>query len=417
MINKMKTTKQSPHGSRIASVHNGSSLFTGDAGGGESNIRRYILENDLLDCIIQLPNNLFYNTGITTYIWILSNNKESKRKGKVLLIDASQQFTKLRKNLGEKNCELKPKHIKEIQKAYITFENIDRNNEDDLAAKIFDTTDFGYYKVTIDRPKRLKAQFAEERIAALRFEKSLVEPMEWVWETYGDKVYTELQTIEKEILDWCEKNDFDLNAKKRKALVSAKTWKKQKDLLDTATILLQNIGTDEYNDFNLFAKLVDDELKSNKIKLSPTEKKAILNTVSWYDETAEKVIKKTQKLTGDKLEKLLHHLDCTVEQLPDNGYYPSDKKDEYIIYESETDLRDYENIPLKENIYNYFLREVKPHVPEAWIDLDKTKIGYEISFNKYFYQHKPLRSIEEVSAEILEFEKENEGLIMDILGL
>ncbi len=413
----MKTTKQSPHGSRIASVHNGSSLFTGDAGGGESNIRRYILENDLLDCIIQLPNNLFYNTGITTYIWILSNNKESKRKGKVLLIDASQQFTKLRKNLGEKNCELKPKHIKEIQKAYITFENIDRNNEDDLAAKIFDTTDFGYYKVTIDRPKRLKAQFAEERIAALRFEKSLVEPMEWVWETYGDKVYTELQTIEKEILDWCEKNDFDLNAKKRKALVSAKTWKKQKDLLDTATILLQNIGTDEYNDFNLFAKLVDDELKSNKIKLSPTEKKAILNTVSWYDETAEKVIKKTQKLTGDKLEKLLHHLDCTVEQLPDNGYYPSDKKDEYIIYESETDLRDYENIPLKENIYNYFLREVKPHVPEAWIDLDKTKIGYEISFNKYFYQHKPLRSIEEVSAEILEFEKENEGLIMDILGL
>ncbi len=417
MINKMKTTEQSPLGSRIASVHNGSSLFTGDAGGGESNIRRHILENDLLDCIIQLPNNLFYNTGITTYIWILSNNKESKRKRKVLLIDASQQFTKLRKNLGEKNCELKPKHIKEIQKAYMAFENIDRKNEDDLAAKIFDTTDFGYYKVTIDRPKRLKAQFTEERIATLRFEKSLVEPMQWVWETYGNEIYTNLQSVEKEILEWCEKNDMDLNAKKRKLLVSPKTWKKQKKFLDIATQLMQKIGGDEYSDFNLFTKLVDEELKANKIKLSATEQKTILNAVSWYDETAEKVIKKTQKISGDKLDKLLHHLDCEIEQLPDYGYYPTGNKDEYIIYESETDLRDYENIPLKENIYDYFMREVKPHVPEAWIDLDKTKIGYEISFNKYFYQHKPLRSIEEVSADILELEKENEGLIMDILGL
>lgn len=415
MINKMKTTEQSPHGSRIASVHNGSSLFTGDAGGGESNIRRYILENDLLDCIIQLPNNLFYNTGITTYIWILSNNKESKRKGRVLLIDASQQFSKLRKNLGNKNCELSTEHINKIQNAYINFETIDRKKEDDLAAKVFDNTDFGYYKVTIERPKRLKAQFTQERIATLRFEKTLTEPMQWVWETYGDKVYTDLQSIEKEILAWCEKNDLDLNAKKRKLLVSPKTWEKQKKLLDIATQLMQKIGTDEYSDFNIFSKQVDDELKADKVKLLATEKKAILNAVSWYDETAEKVIKKMQKIAGDKLDKLLHHLDCSVEQLPDYGYYPSNKKDEYIIYESESDLRDYENIPLKENIYDYFLREVKPHADEAWINLDATKIGYEISFNKYFYQHKPLRSLEEVTADILELEKENEGLIMDIL--
>jgi len=417
MINKMKTTEQSPLGSRIASVHNGSSLFTGDAGGGESNIRRYILENDFLDCIIQLPNNLFYNTGITTYIWILSNNKESKRKGKVLLIDASGQYAKLRKNLGAKNCELKPEHIKKIQKAYMAFENIDRKNEDDLAAKVFDNADFGYYKVTIERPKRLKAQFTEERIATLRFDKTLVEPMQWAWETYGDRVYTELKNIEKEILDWCEKNDLDLNAKKRKAIVSVKTWEKQKKLLDIATQLMQKIGSDEYRDFNLFTKLVDDALKSDKTKLTATEKKAILNAVSWYDETAEKVIKKTQKISGDKLGKLLHHLDCEVEQLPDYGYYPTGNKDEYIIYESETDLRDYENIPVKENIHDYFLHEVKPHVEEAWIDLDKTKIGYEISFNKYFYRHKPLRSLEEVTNEILELEKENEGLIAEILGL
>jgi len=417
MISKMKSTDQSPNGSRIASVHNGSSLFTGDAGGGESNIRRYILENDLLDCIIQLPNNLFYNTGITTYIWILSNNKEKKRKGKVLLIDASGQYAKLRKNLGAKNCELKPQHIKEIQKAYMAFENIDRKNEEDLAAKVFDNSDFGYYKVTIERPKRLKAQFTEERIAMLRFDKTLAEPMQWAWQTYGDKLYTDLENIEKEILDWCEKNEMDLNAKKRKLLVSSKTWEKQKRLLNIATQLMQKMGSDEYRDFNLFTKLVDDALKSDKTKLTATEKKVILNAVSWYDETAEKVIKKTQKISGDKLDKLLHHLDCEVEQLPDYGYYPTGNKEEYIIYESETDLRDYENIPVKENIHDYFLREVKPHVEEAWIDLDKTKIGYEISFNKYFYQHKPLRSLEKVTNEILELEKENEGLINDILGL
>lgn len=128
------------------------------------------------------------------------------------------------------------------------------------------------------------------------------------------------------------------------------------------------------------------------------------------------MIKKTEKLSGDKLDKLLHHLDCTIAQLPDFGYYPSGRKDEYIIYETQTDLRDSENVPLNESIHEYFLREVKPHVPEAWIDLDKTKIGYEISFNKYFYQHKPLRSIEEVSAEILALEQESEGLIMDILN-
>ncbi len=417
MVDKMKPIEQSPLGSRIASVHNGSSLFTGDAGSGESNIRRYIIENDLLDCIIQLPNNLFYNTGITTYIWILSNNKEERRKRKVLLIDASKRFSKLRKNLGEKNCELKPEHIQEIKDAYLAFKTIDRQNETDLAAKVFDNSDFGYYKVTIERPKRLKAQFTKERIETLRFDKTLIEPMQWAWETYGEKVYTYLKNIEKDILEWCEKNDMDLNAKKRKTLVSTKTWVKQKNLLDVATQLMKSIGTDEFSDFNYFSRLVDDELKANKIKLSASEKKSILNAVSRYDETAEKVIKKTEKISGDELDKLLRHLDCTIEQLPDYGYFPTDKKDEYIIYEAETDLRDYENIPIKENIHNYFLREVKPHVQEAWIDLDKTKIGYEISFNKYFYQHKPLRSLEEVTNEIIELEKENEGLIADILGL
>jgi len=419
MVSKMKLDLSlSPQGSRIASVHNGSSLFTGDAGGGESNIRRYIIENDLLDCIILLPNNLFYNTGITTYIWILSNNKATNRKGKVILIDASQLFAKLRKNLGAKNCELLPEHIKEIQNAYMAFENVERKEEDGLAAKVFDDADFGYYKVTIERPKRLKSQFNEERIAELRFDKSLKEPMQWAWETFGERVYSDLSLFEKDILEYCEQQDLNLNAKKKKELTSAKLWKKHLTLWEAANSLMQSIGTDEYRDFNAFSKMVDQEGKAQKLKLSPAEKNYIMNAISWYDENAEKVIKKTQKLSGDKLEQLLSHLDCTQEQLSDYGYYPmAGKKHEFTIYETESDLRDFENVPLKDNIYDYFLREVRPHVAEAWIDLDKTKIGYEISFNKYFYQHKSLRPIEEVTNEILTLEQESEGLIMDILNL
>jgi type I restriction enzyme M protein len=420
MVNKMKPLSQSPFGSRIASVHNGSSLFTGDAGGGESNIRRYIIENDLLSAIIQLPNNLFYNTGITTYIWLLTNNKLPHRKGKVQLIDAGQRFSKLRKNLGAKNCELRPEHISEIQETYKQFANVERMGDDGIASKIFNNADFGYYKVTIERPKRLKAQFTHERIADLRFDKTLKEPMQWAYETYGEKVYTNLKSIEKEMLEWCEKNTIDLNTKNRKELVLSKTWEKQKDILNAATQLLETIGTDEYNNFNIFRDFVGNYCRDKAClvsMLSPAELSAILNAVSWYDETAEKVIKKTQKLKGEKLTELMQHLNCIREQLPHYGYFPSAEKDLFITYETESDLRDYENIPIKENIYNYFLREVNPHVPEAWIDIDKTKIGYEISFNKYFYQHKPLRSLEDVTAEMVQLESENDGLIREILKL
>src|SRR5690554_6454130 len=146
MVSKMKALTQSASGSRIASVHNGSSLFTGDAGGGESNIRRYIIENDWLEAIVQMPNNLFYNTGITTYIWILSNNKAADRKGKVQLIDAGQLFRKLRKNLGNKNCEFAPEHIDEILEVYSEMKEVDREGERGIASQILDNEDFGYYK-------------------------------------------------------------------------------------------------------------------------------------------------------------------------------------------------------------------------------------------------------------------------------
>ncbi len=417
MVSKMKPLTQSPRGCRIASVHNGSSLFTGDAGGGESNIRRYIVENDWLEAIVQLPNNLFYNTGITTYIWILSNRKAAHRKGKVQLIDAGQLYQKLRKNLGNKNCEFSPDHIREIVRVYSAMEAIERESESGIASQVFDNTDFGYYKVTIERPKRLKAQFTQERIAALRFDKSLREPMSWAYEAFGDEVYTRLHDHQKAILDWCEKNELNLNAKQSKALVSADIWQKQLDLLNTAVSLLETIGMEEFSDFNVFRAAVDAALKKSGIKLAATEKNAILNAVSWYDADAEKVVKGSVKLPGEKLERLLQYLSCTEEQLPDYGYYPTGKKGGYLQYETESDLRDTENVPLKDSIYEYFTREVKPHVVEAWINLDATKIGYEISFNKYFYRHRPLRSIEEVTADILALEAESDGLIREILEM
>ncbi|MDA8972696.1 SAM-dependent methyltransferase, partial [bacterium] len=370
-----------------------------------------------------MPNNLFYNTGITTYIWILTNNKAANRKGKVQLIDAGLLYKKLRKNLGNKNCEFAPKHIREIVSVYQKMEAVERKinpdtqEEKGIAAKVFDNADFGYYKVTIERPKRLKAQFSQERIAELRFDKSTKEPMQYGYETFGEQVYTDLDNCIDDILKWAESQELNLSAKHRKDLSNKAHWKKYKELLDYSEQLMEAITDVEYDDFNEFKMQVDLTLKKLSIKLSGSQKKAILNAMSWYDANAEKVIKSIVKLSGDKLTKLLAHLDCKKNELADYGYFPTEKKDHYITYETESDLRDTENVPLKENIYDYFLQEVKPHVTEAWINLDATKIGYEISFNKYFYRHKPLRSIEAVSADILKLEEESDGLIREILNL
>lgn len=420
MISKMKDPGNNGRGSRIASVHNGSSLFTGDAGGGESNIRRYIIENDMLDAIIQLPNNLFYNTGITTYIWVLSNNKPSTRQGKIQLIEASLLFHKLRQNLGEKNCEFAPEHIREIVNTYLDFSEKDRAaTEEVIAAQVFDNSDFGYYKVNIERPDRRKAQLTAEAIETLRFDKAVKEPMEWAYGEWGESLYKAgvLEVHKKEIMKWCDENDIALSAKNRTKLMKLETWQKQAALIETATLLMNELGGEEFMNFNTFKEEIDNVLKKQRIKLSPSGKKAILGAVSWYDETADKVIKRKSKLSGDELSKLLDKLGCGKNELADFGYYATDKNDEYIIYESSTDLRDSENVPIKENIHGYFEREVKPHMEEAWINMDSPKIGYDISFNKYFYRHKPLRSVEEVGTEIIELEQQSDGLIAQILGL
>ncbi len=423
MVGKMKSTKDSPIGARIASVHNGSSLFTGDAGSGESNIRRYIIENDLLDTIIQLPNNLFYNTGITTYIWLLSNAKPAARRGRVQLIDANLLYRKLRKNLGDKNCEFAPEHIEEIIAAYLNFQPIERqidanNDPVGIAVQIFDNSDFGYYKVTIERPDRRRAQFSAERLEALRFDKSLREPMEQLWAEHGIKVYEPgfLKSQAKAIQAWCEEREIALNTKQRAKLVDTASWVAQRDLIEVGLQLMQAVGTDESGDFNAFSEQVTKMLKARKIKLSATEKNAILNAVSWYAEDAAKVIDKSLRFTAAELASVAARLGCEVDDLDDFGLYRQ-PDGSYLSYASSSDLRDTESVPLKDSIHRYFCAEVKPHVDEAWINRDGFKIGYEISFNKYFYRHKPLRSLEDVTQDILALEQKADGLIADILGV
>lgn len=409
MVNKMKGLDVSPHGARIASVHNGSSLFTGDAGGGESNIRRYIIENDMLEAIIQLPNNLFYNTGITTYIWLLSNHKAKQRKGKVQLIDASQLFRKLRKNLGQKNCEFSPEHIEEITRLYIDMPQND-------ISKVFDNSDFGYYKVTIERPSRKAAQFTPERIATLRFEPRLREVMEWAWEKWGEDIYSELKDHQKAIEAHLEAEELNLTTKHRSTLFDPDTWISQRRLMEAADQLMSEIGQELFMDFNIFRDKVNAAIKAIDLDLSTSEKNQLFNAVSWRDDRAAKVINKVHKLSGKKIDELMAELGCQREQLNDYGYWPGNAKGEYLEYETDSDLRDTENVPLKEDIHAYFQREVRPHVDEAWINIGQTKIGYEISFNKYFYQHKPLRSLEEVTREILALEAETEGLLKKLVS-
>lgn len=323
LVNMLSKMKQSTVlGSRIAIVHNGSALFTGDAGSGESNIRRWIIENDWLECIIGLPLNMFYNTGIATYIWVLSNRKPEHRKGKVQLIDGTEWYGKLRKNLGKKNCELTQTDINRITETFLAFAETDKS-------KIFDNDDFGFQKITVDRPLRLTFHVTPERVKQFQ-------------EKAQPKLYPILGTL--------------------------------KDVF----------GGEVHQDFNRVKQVLEKALKVDEIKLTKSEIKLIYDTFTEKDETAEPVIKKKTK--------------------------------EGIIYEPDSDLRDTESVPLKEDIEDYFTREVLPHVPDAWIDYDKIVRGYEISFTKYFYQFKPLRSLEEIAADILGLEAATEGVLHQIVS-
>ncbi|MBE1427372.1 type I restriction-modification system DNA methylase subunit [Desulfomicrobium macestii] len=375
----------------------------------------------MLCCYEQASSSI--KTGITTYIWILTNAKPAERRGRVQLIDANLLFRKLRKNLGDKNCEFAPEHIDQILATYTAFQPVEREldaNGDPtgIAVQVFDNSDFGYYKVTIERPDRRRAQFAPERLEPLRFDKSLREPMEQLWSEHGDKVYEPgfLKSQAKAIQAWCDEQEIALNAKQRAKLVNTASWLRQRELIEVGHQLMQSVGTEETADFNAFRNRVAKTLKARKIKLSATEKNAILNAASWYSDDAEKVIDKTLTFTKGELEALSARLGCGIEDLGHFGLY-AQPDGNWLTYESSTDLRDSEAVPLKDSIHRYFKAEVKPHVPEAWINLNTVKIGYEISFNKYFYRQKSLRGLDAITRDILELEQKADGLIADILGV
>jgi len=289
-----KMNHDTPIGSRIAEVHNGSSLFTGDAGQGESNIRRWLIENDWLETIVALPLNLFYNTGIATYIWVLTNRKPEHRRGKVQLIDATQWFKPLRKNLGKKNCELAPDDLQRICDAYLAFQETPQS-------KIFPNAAFGYWKVTVERPLRLHSQLSVKAIESLRFASGDEDLRAPLYDEFGDPLVENFAGIagalEKRLAEWGNDDEEEeseggatakkgLPEKKKRKLLDAKTWERDARLVETANALRQELGGDLFEDHNLFRDRVDDALEKLDLKLSATDLKLILRAVSWRVETA-----------------------------------------------------------------------------------------------------------------------------------
>lgn len=412
MVSKMKhgTTL----GSRIAEVHNGSSLFTGDAGQGESNIRRYLIESDWLEAIVALPLNLFYNTGIATYVWVLTNRKPEHRRGQVQLIDATTWFRPLRKNMGKKNCELSAEDIQRICDAFLKFEETPQS-------KLFPNAAFGYWKVKVERPLRLHSQLTLPRIGTLRFASGDEDIRAALYDELGDALFEDFasvrETLEKLVNDWGsgdgdaegEEGEADtarkgLPEKKKKKLLDAATWRRDAALLETATQLRDELGGDLFPDHNLFLDQVAAALKKRALKPGASELKLIVSAVSWRDEAAPPVIRKVHKraVAADPLRGLF---EATV-----------DGKSAIVEYEPDSELRDFEQIPLLEEggIEAFIRREVLPYTPDAWIVEADTKTGYEVSFTRHFYQPPQLRTLAEISADILALEHETEGLLSEI---
>jgi type I restriction enzyme M protein len=415
MLSKMK--HDTPLGSRIAEVHNGSSLFTGDAGQGESNIRRWIIENDWLESIVALPLNLFYNTGIATYIWVLTNRKPEHRQGKVQLIDATHWFRPLRKNMGKKNCELAAEDIQRICDTFLAFQETEQS-------KIFPNAAFGYWKVKVERPLRLHSQLSRKAIETLRFASGDEDIRTSLYDELGDDIFENpvsvRKELEKRVGDW-GKGDPDeeddegeggsarkaLPDGKKKKLLSGATWRRDAMLVEIATKLSKSLGDGLFEDYNVFLEKVDAVLKNPSLKLGASDLKLILNAVSWRVEDAPPVIKKVHKpgkMRSDPIhgmfETKLGGKTCVVE------------------YEPDSEQRDYEQIPLLEEggIEAFIRREVLPYTPDAWIVEDDTKIGYEISFTRHFYKPPQLRTLAQISADILALEQETEGLLSEITG-
>ncbi len=347
LVSKMK--HKTALGSRIASVHNGSSLFTGDAGGGESNTRRWIIENDWLEAIIALPLNMFFNTGIATYVWVLTNRKPEHRRGQVQLIDATGWYDPLRKNMGKKNCQLTPEHIERIVQTFIAFERGEQS-------RIFPNDEFGYWKVTVERPLRLRIELSEPRL-----------------------------------------HSFRLACKHEKDETFA-------DFMDAAA---NTLGVGPHMDFTAFTGTLEPLAKRAGVKLTAKREKMLRTSFGTRDPDAKEIIKKVYK--PDK-----------AEADPANGLFAATigGKQAVVEYEPDTALRDTENVPFLEpgGVEAFIAREVLPYAPDAWIDAEKTQIGYEISFTRVFNKPQPLRTLEQIRADILALEQETDGLLPSIIG-
>ncbi|MBO1530583.1 SAM-dependent DNA methyltransferase [Psychrobacter sp. F1192] len=432
-------------GSRIGIILNGSPLFTGGAGSGESEIRRYILESDLLEAIIALPTDMFYNTGIATYVWILTNHKAPERKGKVQLIDGTNLYSKMRKSLGSKRNEMSDTDIRTITRTFGDFEVVDARELDKpadvksnrgrqsatpktetaktFASKIFATHEFGYRRVTIERPLRLSAQMSAAAIASLRYAErtyDVVMPAlyekfgeQWTEETYGEfgDLTSDIQVEARAMI----KADFsELKEKQIKEVLSPKLWREQLAIMTAAQTLQQAIGTQQFDDYNQFDALFKQALKDTGLNLSAKEKKQILNAITWKNPEAQRVIKKSAKAANP--------LYGAFEVTDSNG------KTKIVEFECDSDLRDYENIPLdpsvstRELIESYFTREVQPHVADAWIDGGKRDasddeigiVGYEIPFNRHFYVYEPPRPLSEIDADLDKVSQDIMALLSEV---
>ena len=350
LANKLSKMQQGTRlGSRVAEVHNGSSLFTGSAGQGESNIRRWIIENDWLEAIVALPLNMFYNTGIATYVWVITNRKPEHRRGKVQLIDATKWFQPLRKNLGKKNCELGEEDIERICRTFLNFEETEQS-------KIFDNEAFGYWKVTVERPLRLAVDLSEDRVE--EFFDACIEAKEV---SLGDVIY---------------------------------------DLSD-------ELGWRPHLDFNRFVDAARAAMRVRELKMTAKRKRLLRTALTERDEGAEGVIRKV-------------HRNGVVAD-PIRGVYAvgEGSRMSFVEYEPDPTLRDTEQIPLQEEggIEGFLRREVLPYAEDAWYVEKGVKIGYEISFNRYFYKPEPSRTLEEIRADLLAVERETEGLLEGLVGV
>lgn len=332
------------------------------------------------------------------------------------LIDASKAFDKLRKNLGSRNCEVTPKDADDIVRIYMNRTECEANDEVRVSSKIFDGDDFRYYSMQIERPLRLRSRFSAVKCDELLYDNSMMELSKWLYNTYSDQVFNGLEKEVADIKEYLNDNELKLTDKKFTALVDAKKWKERRTLQQAALALMHKVGTAEYDDYNLFLSLSEKANKELNLNLKAAQLKTILRINAVQDPTAKPVIAKVLKAKNKDIPAFLATYGINEERLADYGYYQQ-TDGTFVTYEPDSDLRDTEKIPVKEDIWEYVQREVKPYVAEAWINLPVTKIGCEISFNKYFYKPAQLRSLEENERDILELDRQSQGFIESLLKL